>query len=82
MPVNCYENLLASGKAAEITISGGNNNLVAHADSVENNTTVMLNNPGARRGKNRERIIFNTDFYHVWADSKSAAAPEKPMIAM
>ncbi len=69
LPVNFSENPLVSGKAAEITISGGNNNLVAHADNVENNITVMLNDPRARRGQNRERIIFNTDFYHLFVIS-------------
>ena len=36
------------GKAAEITVSGGNNSFIAHADTVENNITVMLNDPRSR----------------------------------
>jgi len=66
LPVNSSGNLTVPGKAAEITVSGGNNNFVAHADTVENNITVMLNDPRSRRGENRARITFNTDFYHLF----------------
>lgn len=66
LPVNSSGNLPVPGKAAEITVSGGNNNFVAHADTVENNITVMLNDPRSRRGENRARITFNTDFYHLF----------------
>ena len=43
LPANSSGNLPVPGKAAEITVSGGNNSFVAHADTVENNITVMLN---------------------------------------
>ena len=66
LPVNSSGNLPVPGKAAEITVSGGNNSFVAHADTVENNITVMLNDPRSRRGENRARITFNTDFYHLF----------------
>ena len=66
LPVNSSGNLPVPGKAAEITVSGGNNNFVAHADTVENNITVMLNDPRSRRGANRARVTFNTDFYHLF----------------
>ena len=66
LPVNSSGNLPVPGKATEITVSGGNNNFVAHADTVENNITVMLNDSRSRRGENRARIIFNTNFYHLF----------------
>ena len=66
LPINSSGNLPVPGKAAEITVSGGNNSFVAHADTVENNITVMLNDPRSRRGENRARITFNTDFYHLF----------------
>ena len=43
LPVNSSGNLTVPGKAAEITVSGGNNNFVAHADTVENNISGYLN---------------------------------------
>ena len=48
LPVNSTGNLPVPGKAAEITVSGGNNSFIAHADTVENNITVMLNDPRSR----------------------------------
>lgn len=66
LPINASGILTEPGKATEITVSGGKNNFVAHADTVENNITVMLNDPRSRRGENRARITFNTDFYHLF----------------
>ena len=66
LPANSSGNLPLPEKTTEITVSGGNNNFVAHADSVENNITVMLNDPRSRRGENRARIAINTDFYHLF----------------
>jgi len=66
LSVNSSSNLPIPGKAAEISVTGGNNSFVAHADTVENNITVMLNDPRSRRGENRGRITFNTDFYHLF----------------
>lgn len=37
LPVNSPSSPLAETKAVDITISGNNNNFVAHADMVENN---------------------------------------------
>ena len=45
LPINASGILTEPGKATEITVSGGKNNFVAHADTVENNITVMLNDP-------------------------------------
>lgn len=59
-------NLPAEAKTAEITISGDNNNFVAHAETVENNITIMIQDPRARRGENRARITFNRDRYHLF----------------
>ncbi len=64
LSVNSSGNLPVPGKAAEITVSGGNNDFVAHADTVENNITVMLSDRRSRRGENRARITFNTNFYY------------------
>jgi hypothetical protein len=66
LPVNSSGNLPLPGKAAEIAVSGGNNSFIAHADTVENNITVMLNDSRSRRGANRARLTFNTDFYHLF----------------
>jgi hypothetical protein len=69
LPANGQRNLPTDTKSAEITISGDNNNFVAHADTVENNITIMLDNPRARRGENKARLSFNTDFYHLFVIS-------------
>lgn len=69
LPANDQRNLPTDTKSAEITISGDNNNFVAHADTVENNITIMLDNPRARRGENKARLSFNTDFYHLFVIS-------------
>lgn len=66
LSVNSCGNLPVPGEAAEITISGGNNSFVAHADTVENNITVMINDPRSRRRENNARITFNTDFYQLF----------------
>ena len=66
LPVNSSGNLPTPGKTTEISVTGGNNSFVAHAETVENNITVMLNDPRTRRGENRGRITFNTDFYHLF----------------
>ena len=65
-PVNVTGDLPEKGKMSEITVSGGNNSFVAHADTVKNNITVMLNDPRSRHGGNRSPILLNTDFYHLF----------------
>ena len=42
LPVNSSGNLPVTGTATEITVSGGNNNFVAHADTVENTKRQLL----------------------------------------
>lgn len=66
LPVNVTGDLPEKGKTSEITVSGGNNSFVAHADTVKNNITVMLNDPRSRHGGNRSPIPLNTDFYHLF----------------
>ena len=66
LPVNSSGNLPVPGKASEITVTGGNNSFVAHANTVENNITVMLNDPRTRRGENKARITYDTDYYHLF----------------
>lgn len=66
LPVNVTGDLPEKGKTSEITVSGGNNSFVTHADTVKNNITVMLNDPRSRHGGNRSPIPLNTDFYHLF----------------
>lgn len=65
-PINFSDNLPAPGKVTEIAVTGGNNSFIAHAETVENNITVMLNDPRSRCGENRGRITIDTDFYHLF----------------
>jgi hypothetical protein len=69
LPESIQNKLLAQTKAAEINITGNEHTFVSHADTIENNFTVMLNDPKSRRGENSTRIVFNTDFYHLFVIS-------------
>lgn len=64
--INNRGNVPVDAKTAEITISGDNNNFVAHAEKVENNISIMLSDPRSRRGENSTRVTLNTDFYHLF----------------
>lgn len=66
LPVNSSRNLPVQERTTELNLSGGNNNVVFHANNVIHNYMLPCFNPKAKLNEISSQLKINPDFYHLF----------------